>query len=118
VAWLREVLDELGIVRASIVGASYGGFLALNYAIAEPGRVKKLVLVSPAAGIVALPRSFYTRLVLWLLVPGRPVVERIMDWIFADRFPLDNPVIQQVIAGSKSLRPRIKVYPTVFEDSE
>lgn len=118
VAWLREVLDRLSIVRASIIGASYGGFLALNYAIAEPKRMKKLVLVSPAAGIVALPRSFYARMFLALLVPGRPAVERIMDWIFADRFPLDSPVIQQVIVGSKSLKPQIKVYPIVFKDGE
>jgi len=33
----------------SFVGASYGSFLAVNYAIAEPARVKKVVLSSPAA---------------------------------------------------------------------
>lgn len=38
----------------------------------------------------SLTKDFYTRLILSLLVPGRPVVERIMDWIFADRFPLDH----------------------------
>lgn len=27
-------------------------------------------------------------------------------------------MIQQVLVGSKSLRPRTKVYPMVFEDSE
>ena len=118
VAWLRELLDGLGIAEASFVGASYGSFLALNYAIAEPARVKKLVITSPAAGIIALPRSFYVRMFLSMVVPGRSGVERIMDWIFADRFPLDHPVIQQLIVGSKALKSRVKVYPVVFSDSQ
>jgi pimeloyl-ACP methyl ester carboxylesterase len=41
-----------------------------------------------------------------------------MHWVFADRFPLDHPVLQQLIVGSKGLKPRLKVYPTVFADSE
>ena len=116
-AWLNELLDGLGTVTASFVGASYGSFLALNYAIAEPVRVNKLVLTSPAAGLVSLWR-FYPRLFLSLLLPGRSAVERIMHWIFADRFPFDHPVLQQLNLGSKGLKPRLKVYPTVFADSK
>jgi pimeloyl-ACP methyl ester carboxylesterase len=62
VAWLRELLDGLGVVMVSFVGASYGSFLALNYAIAEPARVKSVVLSSPAGGIIALRKTFYARL--------------------------------------------------------
>ena len=115
--WLNELLDGLSILRASFVGASYGGFLALNYAIEEPARVNKLVLTSPAAGFVGL-WWFYPRMFLSLLLPGRSAVDRIMHWIFADRFPLDHPVLQQLIVGTKGLKPRLKVYPTVFADSK
>lgn len=118
VTWLREVLDGLGIITVSFVGASYGSFLALNYAIAEPARVKKLALSSPAGGIMALRKSFYARLFFSMLVPGRSTAERLMDWILADRFPLENPVIQQLLVGTKTLKPRMKVYPRVFADSE
>jgi pimeloyl-ACP methyl ester carboxylesterase len=48
---LNDLLDGLCIARASFIGASYGSFLALNYAIAEPARVKQLVLMSPAAAL-------------------------------------------------------------------
>jgi len=116
-AWLNELLDGLGIVTASFVGASYGGFLALNYAIAEPARVNKLVLTSPAACFVGLWR-FYPRMFLLLLLPGRSAPERIMRWIFADRFPLDHPVLHQLLVGVKGLKPRLKVYPKVFAESE
>jgi pimeloyl-ACP methyl ester carboxylesterase len=39
-AFLHELMEGLGIARASFVGASYGSFLALNYAIAAPGGVR------------------------------------------------------------------------------
>lgn len=117
VAWLNELLDGLGTTAASFIGASYGAFLALNFAVAERARVNKLVLTSPAAGFVGLWR-FYSRMVLVFLLPGRSAVDRIMHWIFEDRFCLDHPVLKQLIVGSKGLKPRLKVYPAVFSDSQ
>jgi pimeloyl-ACP methyl ester carboxylesterase len=120
-AWMSELLDGLGIARSALVGASYGSFLALNYAISEPARVSKLVVTSPAAAFVALRISFYLHLFLSFLsflVPGYPALENMMRWIFADRLPLDHPVIRQLIVGIKSLNARIRVYPKVFRDSD
>jgi pimeloyl-ACP methyl ester carboxylesterase len=45
--WLVEVFDSLGIDRASIVGNSFGGFLALNQSSHTPDRIEKLVLPLP-----------------------------------------------------------------------
>src|SRR5271154_1403118 len=50
--WLAEVMDGLGVTRASIVGCSFGAFLALNQALETPDRVERVVLISPA-GIFA-----------------------------------------------------------------
>ena len=120
-AWLSALLDCLGIVRSALVGASYGSFLALNYAIAEPARVSKVLLTSPAAGFVALRKSFFLKLflsILTFLLPGRSAPEKMMRWIFEDRLPLDHPVIRQMMVGIRSLNSRIRVYPKVFGDSE
>jgi pimeloyl-ACP methyl ester carboxylesterase len=46
--WLLDVLDGLGIQRASIVGCSFGGFLALSQASLTPDRVERVVMISPA----------------------------------------------------------------------
>jgi pimeloyl-ACP methyl ester carboxylesterase len=45
---LREVLDRLGIERPIIVGHSWGGTLALAYALDFPQAVAGLVLIAPA----------------------------------------------------------------------
>jgi pimeloyl-ACP methyl ester carboxylesterase len=45
--WLDDVLGALGVARASFVGMSLGGWLALDYAARRPERVSSLVLLCP-----------------------------------------------------------------------
>jgi pimeloyl-ACP methyl ester carboxylesterase len=46
--WLEEVLDALEVAKASLVGVSLGGWLALDLATRRPDRVRRLVLISPS----------------------------------------------------------------------
>ncbi len=48
VADLDAVRAHLGLARVDLVGYSWGGLLALLYAVAHPERVGRLALVSPA----------------------------------------------------------------------
>lgn len=45
--WLDDVLDGLGIAGAAVVGASLGGWTALDYAVRRPERVTRLALLCP-----------------------------------------------------------------------
>lgn len=45
---LLALLDARGIERATLVGLSLGGGVALNFALSHPERLARLVLVSPA----------------------------------------------------------------------
>jgi 3-oxoadipate enol-lactonase len=47
---LRGLLDETGIERAALIGVSGGAGLALDFALAEPERVRGLVLAAPTIG--------------------------------------------------------------------
>lgn len=44
---LARLLDACGISRISVAGVSAGGAAALNFALNHPGRVDRLILVSP-----------------------------------------------------------------------
>jgi pimeloyl-ACP methyl ester carboxylesterase len=79
-AWLTEVLDALKITRATLVGQSYGSWLALNYAIHVPDRVNKLVLLSPAACFLPLNRQHTLRGLAMLLFPSRLTVRSFKLW--------------------------------------
>ena len=43
-----DLIDHLQIPRLSLIGASMGGYMAANFAIAHPERIERFVLVSPA----------------------------------------------------------------------
>jgi len=47
---LRSVLDALGIDRATLIGLSAGATIAIDFAIAYPNRVARVVLASPGLG--------------------------------------------------------------------
>jgi pimeloyl-ACP methyl ester carboxylesterase len=49
--WLIDVFDGLGISQASVVGSSMGGWITHGAATFAPDRIKKIVLLDPAAGI-------------------------------------------------------------------
>ena len=44
--WLRDLLDELGIARATIVGQSLGGGVAMQFIYQHPDYCQRLVLIS------------------------------------------------------------------------
>jgi pimeloyl-ACP methyl ester carboxylesterase len=48
---LAALLDHLGIARADIVGQSMGGWAVLGLALAQPARVRALVLADTPGGI-------------------------------------------------------------------
>jgi pimeloyl-ACP methyl ester carboxylesterase len=47
IAQLGAVMDSLGLARATLIGSSMGGKIAWHFAARFPGRVEKLVLISP-----------------------------------------------------------------------
>jgi pimeloyl-ACP methyl ester carboxylesterase len=54
---LRELCNVLGIEHPVVFGGSFGGFVALNYAVRHPEHPAGLILVSTSAHI-HLDRSF------------------------------------------------------------
>ena len=48
---LRQLLEQLGVERACLVGQSMGGFTALGYATRFPGRVSGIVLADTSGGV-------------------------------------------------------------------
>jgi pimeloyl-ACP methyl ester carboxylesterase len=44
--WLRDLLDELGISRATVVGQSLGGGVAMQFVYQHPDYCERLVLIS------------------------------------------------------------------------
>lgn len=55
--FLGDVLDELGVERAVVVGNSFGGAVGLRLAVTAPERVRALAMISvPAPGLTPSPQ--------------------------------------------------------------
>ena len=91
-AILRDVLDHLGVARATIVGHSWGGALAAAFALDYPQRVDGLVLLAP-------PLFPLHRTTTWLyIVFATPVA----GWLYARTLalPLGLPFIGLAMASA------------------
>ena len=61
-AWMSDLLDALGVQSVSLVGCSYGGFIAMNQALLAPERVQRVVLIGPAGVFVRLQWTLIVRM--------------------------------------------------------
>jgi poly(3-hydroxyalkanoate) depolymerase len=66
---LGGLLDELGYERADVLGISWGGGLAQQFALSRPDRVRRLVLVATATGALMVPG--HPRVLVKMLTPRR-----------------------------------------------
>jgi len=66
---LAGLLDRLGQQRADVLGISWGGGLAQQFALWRPGRVRRLVLVATGTGSVMVPAR--PRVLRHMLTPQR-----------------------------------------------
>jgi poly(3-hydroxyalkanoate) depolymerase len=89
---LAGLLDHLGHERADVLGVSWGGGLAQQFALSRPKRVRRLILVATGTGSV--------------MIPGRPWVLRHLltprrhrDTSFTQR------VAGEIYGGSMRTRP-------------
>jgi 3-oxoadipate enol-lactonase len=58
---LRTVLSDLGIEKATLVGASSGGRLAIDFTLAHPQKITSLVLVGGVVGGLPYSKHFISR---------------------------------------------------------
>jgi pimeloyl-ACP methyl ester carboxylesterase len=88
VNWLDEVLAALVPEgQVSLMGVSYGGWIAGQYALRHPGRLRKVVLLAPGGTVLPISLSFTVRIGLLLIpIPGRSgtPLRRMLAWLFQD----------------------------------
>jgi pimeloyl-ACP methyl ester carboxylesterase len=84
VTWLDEVLTVLvpeGLL--SLVGLSYGGWLASQYALRFPERLHKIVLLASAVTVLPVSFALICRALL-TLIPLSGFRQQFYDWLLHD----------------------------------
>ena len=117
VSWLTATFDALRLQRVSLVGMSFGGWLALNCAVAVPQRIERLVLLSPG-GLLPMVRQFSVRGMLMVSLPTRFTVNSFFGWL-GFRASAYRTVLDLIYLGLKHFRMPLetaRVMPDVVSD--
>ena len=123
--WLDELFDGLGLGDGiALVGLSYGGWLASQYAQRFPHRLRKLVLLAPVFTVLPLSLTWILRAVL-CVIPLRWFTRSFMFWLLADlanageggRRAVEEWAEDSFVA-MRSFVGRRAVNPTILTDEE
>jgi len=76
--WFDEMLAGLALTSPHLMGVSFGGWSATNYAVLKPGRVSSLTLLDPVMTFAPIP----VRTMVMMIPVGLPnVPEGLRRWV-------------------------------------
>lgn len=114
--WLDDVLRGLGLSRASFVGVSMGGWLALDYARRRPQAVERLALLCPAG--IGRQKNFLLKAAPLLLL-GPWGARRLRELVFGpppkEVSPAVQPLAALLRAIGRHIRPRLVQFPRLTD---
>jgi len=104
---LNGLLDQLGYQRADVLGISWGGALAQQFARSRPDRVRRLVLVATGPGSLMVPA--HPRILLRMLTPRRhrdaTYAARIAGELYGGSAREDPAVARELLHATTRLGP-------------
>jgi pimeloyl-ACP methyl ester carboxylesterase len=78
--WYYEIFDQLKLKTFNLIGASRGGWLAVNIALRSPERVNKMALLSPAQTFIWIrPGTKIIENVLYTISPKRKRLRGVLE---------------------------------------
>jgi pimeloyl-ACP methyl ester carboxylesterase len=113
--WLDDVWRGLGLEKASLVGLSLGGWLALDFAIRRPHRVASLSLISPS-GIGGQNHVLLLKIGVLRLF-GTWGLLKSLELVSGGTAALPTPIVDTLLLVFRNFRPRMERIPR-FTDSD
>ncbi len=93
------VLDHLGFDEADVLGVSWGGAIAQQFALQHPSRCRRLVLAATAPGVLMVPG--HPSVLLKMLTPRRYVdkrhAQRIAGDVYGGAFRREPELVERTL---------------------
>jgi len=125
IRWLDELFDELGLQEGiNVVSLSYGGWIASQYVLKFPKRIKTLVLLAPVGTVAPLSIGWIARAIL-VALPFKRFSRKFVFWLAEDTlkqrkngYSLVEEHIDETFLAVRSFKRKRMVNPTVLSDEE
>lgn len=122
--WLDELFTSLMLGdNVNIMGMSYGSWIAGQFALFHPGRIDRLVLLSPPATVMPIRLEFTFRALLSLV--HTRLNKSFVYWIFedfakrsSDNHKVLDDIVEYTALCKRCFVPYKLVMPTVLTDGE
>ena len=105
--WLRQVYERIGIEKAHLIGASNGGYVAINHAVHAPEQVEKLVLLAPSGLDITL-KKILPKIFHYLLFPTDANRDALIHWFLGDNPGCHDAFYRQLWLGMQGL-PKVPI---------
>jgi pimeloyl-ACP methyl ester carboxylesterase len=112
--WLAEVFDGLRIRAADLMGISYGGFLAVNFALEFPERAERLVLLCPGLPLAPFTSQWMVRGMPMIVHPSNATARWFIRGASTSQGPDD--LLELFVTGIMSLRSTKVMRPSIQKD--
>jgi len=119
--WLDEFFDALELGdRINLLGISYGGWLAGEYARHAPQRLSSVILLAPGNTVLRVSSRFIIRIALAAIAP-RWWLRPLALWMFQDQVRKHpdwlDPWLELMLKTMRSVERRLPL-PPVWKDTE
>ena len=118
--WLDELFRALGLEHVNLIGKSYGGWLACQYAYCRPSRLRSVVMMAPAATVLPLRKEFIEQMMKGITSPKDFTLWVYEDFVRkgeASRKAIEE-MVDESILSARCFNFKPPLSPTVIEDYE
>ncbi|MFA7553393.1 MAG: alpha/beta hydrolase [Spongiibacteraceae bacterium] len=118
--WYSEVFNQLQLKNINLVGASQGGWIAVNLALTDSTRVKSLALLSPAQTFTWMEPSSGIVANIWLAInPNRENLSHALDSMSSHVTDINPLYIDQFLnAMTTADLPKFLIDTQPFDDTQ
>ena len=105
--WLCDVYAGLSIQCAHVMGASNGGYAAIQHAVHAPEQIKRLVLLAPSGLNITLSKIL-PKILHYLLFPTDANRERLIKWFLGGNPSVHGALYTQMWLATQGL-PKVPI---------
>ncbi len=118
--WYNEIFDQLKLKKLSLIGASEGGWLAVNIALHQGSRIKNMILLSPLQTFTWIrPGSKISSDIAYALDPKRKHLRGVLETMSVNVDKIEKAYVEQYfIATQKAKKSLIMFQMTPFSHDE